>query len=198
MTAATSDQTQPRADRAPFRISLANAQRYLLALIMVGIVIVIRLGIARIDPDLAHPYLLFPLAILISAWVGGFGPGILATVIATVAIDYFFLEPYYSLGLEHPAQWIAQSVNFVQGLIISGLAGSKRRLMGLLQQSRDELEQRPLKARSKKTTARSKNCGHKRFNWNAATVNCRISRRLPHTTFRSRCGRSRLSATACG
>jgi signal transduction histidine kinase len=142
MTAATSDQTQPRADRAPFRISLANAQRYLLALIMVGIVIVIRLGIARIDPDLAHPYLLFPLAILISAWVGGFGPGILATVIATVAIDYFFLEPYYSLGLEHPAQWIAQSVNFVQGLIISGLAGSKRRLMGLLQQSRDELEQR--------------------------------------------------------
>jgi K+-sensing histidine kinase KdpD len=42
---------------------------------------------------------LFYAAIVISAWFGGMGPGLLAVALSTVAIDYFFVEPLYTFDL---------------------------------------------------------------------------------------------------
>ena len=39
----------------------------------------------------------FFLAIMLSAWFGGLGPGLLAALLATLAIAYCFLPPLYSL-----------------------------------------------------------------------------------------------------
>src|SRR5262245_16650080 len=36
--------------------------------------------------------LLFYLAIMLSAWFGGLGPGLIASLLATLAINYFFLN----------------------------------------------------------------------------------------------------------
>lgn len=44
-----------------------------------------------------HPDSLFLAAITISAWYGGFRPSLLATIIAVLIVDYFFIVPVYSL-----------------------------------------------------------------------------------------------------
>src|SRR5262245_47728486 len=45
------------------------------------------------------PVPLFLLAVLGSARLGGLGPGLLATGLSTLLIDYFFLVPIHSLKL---------------------------------------------------------------------------------------------------
>ena len=46
-----------------------------------------------------HPTSLFLAAITLSAWYGGFRPSLLATALATIAVDYFFILPVHSLEL---------------------------------------------------------------------------------------------------
>src|SRR5882757_2085494 len=49
------------------------------------------------------PVSLFLCAIILSAWLGGAGPGLLASVISILIFRYFFLSPPYSfaVGSEH-------------------------------------------------------------------------------------------------
>jgi signal transduction histidine kinase len=42
--------------------------------------------------------LLFYAAVVLSAWVGGLGPGLLATLLAVASLDFFFLGPGYAFG----------------------------------------------------------------------------------------------------
>src|ERR1700681_1685110 len=42
---------------------------------------------------------LFLTAIIFSAWLGGVGPGLTATVLSLVAFDYFFLSQTHTLDL---------------------------------------------------------------------------------------------------
>ncbi|MEG5046093.1 PAS domain S-box protein [Microcoleus sp. B4-C1] len=42
---------------------------------------------------------LFFIAVMVSAWYGSFGAGLLATILSTLAINYFFIEPFYSLQI---------------------------------------------------------------------------------------------------
>ncbi len=59
------------------------------------------LGLAR-WPD-AHlesaPVSLFLCAVMLSAWLGGVGPGLLATVLSAVAFAYYFVNPFFSLAV---------------------------------------------------------------------------------------------------
>ncbi len=57
------------------------------------------------------------LAIALSAWHGGLGPGLFATGQAAVAIDFFFLEPGSLFRTSSPAQAVAQ-VGFIGGWVI--------------------------------------------------------------------------------
>src|SRR6185295_15587925 len=42
---------------------------------------------------------LFYAAIVVSAWFGGMGPGLVAVAVAAVSIDYYFVVPLYTFGL---------------------------------------------------------------------------------------------------
>ncbi|MEG5037763.1 MULTISPECIES: PAS domain S-box protein [unclassified Microcoleus] len=42
---------------------------------------------------------LFFIAVIVSTWYGSFGAGLLATILSTLAINYFFIEPFYSLQI---------------------------------------------------------------------------------------------------
>lgn len=60
-------------------------------------------------------FLLFAAAVLVSAWVGGLGPGLLTTALAAVATVYFFFPPVYSLavgvdGLLRLSVWVLVAV----------------------------------------------------------------------------------------
>jgi two-component system, LuxR family, sensor kinase FixL len=70
----------------------AGTVRYLVALFVVGAALALR---AALQPwlGLSVPYLQFFPAILIAAWLGGFGPGALATALSCLVSMYFFLPP---------------------------------------------------------------------------------------------------------
>ncbi|MBN3922118.1 PAS domain S-box protein [Nostoc sp. NMS4] len=72
----------------------------------------LRYGVALLSVALAlrttlllNPYLtptpaaLFFAAVMVSAWYGGLGPGLLATVLSTLAVNYFFFKPLYPLNI---------------------------------------------------------------------------------------------------
>jgi signal transduction histidine kinase len=67
-------------------------------------------------------------AVMFSAWYGGPGPGLLATALGAVSLDYFFEGPQYSLDISNPFAWVQSVIVFigVAGLI-SWLGGNLRR-----------------------------------------------------------------------
>ncbi len=65
----------------------------------------------------------FP-AIIVSAYLGGLGPGMLATVLGLAASDYFFIEPRYSFGTDDPGRAFAMVVFALAGAAISALMES--------------------------------------------------------------------------
>ena len=73
--------------------------RYTSAVAIVVIVVGIR---AYVIPgwSLSHPYLLFYPAIMLAGWLGGFGPGVLATILAALSLAFLWLPPLYSLRIQ--------------------------------------------------------------------------------------------------
>jgi C4-dicarboxylate-specific signal transduction histidine kinase len=95
--------------------------------------------------DLAAPespnLFLFFGAIVIVAWYLGAGPGWLAVILSTVAVDYFFIPPLYILDLS--AKDFPWLVAFIAcSVATNALSLKRRRLEAMLLQARDELEQR--------------------------------------------------------
>jgi PAS domain-containing protein len=76
----------------PFIKHTSPLLRYGVAVLAVGIAF---LGKLLLDPLIVQetPFLLIFGAIMLSAWYGGLGPGLLATFTAGLATDYFFLPP---------------------------------------------------------------------------------------------------------
>ena len=93
--------------------------RYGVAVVAVGVVLLAKL---LLDPLIAEqaPFLLLSVAVMVGAWFGGLGPGVLATALATLVADYFFLPPLGSFtGLS--AAFLPLALFVVQGLVISSL-----------------------------------------------------------------------------
>lgn len=75
-------------------------QRYGVAVVAVVLALLLML---LLDPWLAiakTPFILFFGAVMVSAWYGGLGPGLLATFLSALLSSYFFLSPIYSLDLD--------------------------------------------------------------------------------------------------
>ena len=75
------------------------------------------------DPGL----LVLFLPILASAYIGGLGPGLVATLVAAVASNYFLIPPRYGISLTagaESAEWIAL---IVVGALVSALAEALHR-----------------------------------------------------------------------
>ena len=81
----------------PFIKHTSPLLRYGVAVLAVGMAFLVKL---LLDPLIVQetPFLLVFGAIMISAWYGGLGPGLLATFAAGLATDYFFLPPTGSLS----------------------------------------------------------------------------------------------------
>jgi PAS domain S-box-containing protein len=109
--------------------------RYALAVLSVAAALVVTL-LLRPD-ELATPVLF--LAIMLSAWFGGFGPGLLAALLATLALAYFFLPPIYSLRFD-PANVPQLLVFFVSAVLVSSWSAARKSAETLLRRARDEQE----------------------------------------------------------
>jgi len=84
------------------------------------------------------PVSLFLCAVVIAAWFGGIGPGLLATTLSAFAFYYYFLLPADS-GRTNPGE-IPRLVAFtVSALIIASLSAAQRRITESLRCARDDL-----------------------------------------------------------
>ena len=119
--------------------AMRRLQPYGMAIVFVAAALGLALIADRQSLDnLAMP--LFLMAIAITVWYAGSGPGALAIVLSSVGFNYFLTEPRYSL-------YIAASdrlyfVVFVAFAVLIGWFGSRRRrIENDLRLARDELRQ---------------------------------------------------------
>jgi signal transduction histidine kinase len=86
----------------------------------------------------APPGTLFFCAVMLSAWFGGLGPGLLATAFSTLAFHYYFLPPIYSLALK-PGEMPKIVMYLVGNLFIALLSAAQRNATESLGRVRDDL-----------------------------------------------------------
>ncbi len=67
-------------------------------------------------------YLFFYLAVLVPSIYGGLGPGLFATVLAVLAVDYFLIPPIFALSPADPQDLLGLLVFGVAALITSSLS----------------------------------------------------------------------------
>jgi PAS domain S-box-containing protein len=81
---------------------------------------------------LLHAYLaptptpVFFAAVMVSAWYGGLESGLLAMVLSTLVINYFYIEPLYSLNTSNFGELVRLSVFVMTALLINLLSQTPR------------------------------------------------------------------------
>ncbi len=89
----------------------------------------------------AATYSFFLGAVMLSSWVSGLGPGIVSTVLGTLAADYFLIAPLHSLTFDS-SRLVQLSAFVAIAILISSLNASRRRAVDALAGARSELETR--------------------------------------------------------
>ena len=121
-------------------------KRYLPALLFVSTATGIKLlAFGSLGPQM--PFSFFYIAVVASAWAGGFGPGLQATLLASMTARYFFLLPRYSFAVSSVTN--AERVVFfiAEGILLSALTGryAETRRFALAGMARIRLFERRLK-----------------------------------------------------
>src|SRR6267154_4768632 len=79
----------------------------------------------------------FP-AVLLSTWLGGTGAGLLAVLLATLSINFFFTEPFFAF--QFSVRDIPTTVAFfLSALVISSWSTARKRVENRLRESEHEL-----------------------------------------------------------
>ncbi len=120
------------------KVRPSSAGRYGAALVSWAVALGVTLAL---EPYLERVlFLFFWPAVLFTAWFGGFGPALLASVLSTLSVDFFFLPPVGSVGLESPAD-IAPLLLFVLlSAFVSRLTDSLRTSEARIAETARELE----------------------------------------------------------
>src|SRR3984893_12563126 len=87
----------------------------------------------------AAPVSLFVCAVMLSAWFGGVGPGLLATVLSALAFYYCFLPPIFSLDAK-PGEIPRLVIFMVSTLFVGSLSAAQRSATESLRRARDDLK----------------------------------------------------------
>jgi K+-sensing histidine kinase KdpD len=92
-----------------------------------GLAVLAAIGAAAVGASLTpffgdrNQLIIFYPAIMVSAWCGGFWPGVVATVVSAALDRYLFLEPLFTLRLAHHGDKLALTVFIATGVVISVL-----------------------------------------------------------------------------
>ncbi|MGO9019543.1 MAG: PAS domain S-box protein [Syntrophobacteraceae bacterium] len=92
----------------------------------VGVLVVVAAAAVRLQflgvLELHSPFLTFYPAVAIAALYGGFGPGLLATVVSAALADYFWIEPVGQFGIANATDLISMVIFLASCALISYLA----------------------------------------------------------------------------
>ena len=117
---------------------LSTVARYFIAVAAAGSGLLLRLGLEPFWQG-ELPYItLFP-AIMISAWLGGIGPGLTTTFLCALGAAYFWIPPFRTLWIAEPAEWLGLTIFVLVGTVISGLNEAWRRGARALVDSEERL-----------------------------------------------------------
>jgi PAS domain S-box-containing protein len=89
----------------------------------------------------AAPLLLLLCAVMLSAWFGGAGPGLLAILLSALVFYLSFLSPIYSLASK-PDQIPRFVIFLLSALFVGGLSAAQRSATESLRRARDDLKVR--------------------------------------------------------
>ena len=125
--------TQPvgRADLAWLPRGRHAWQRYGVAIVLTVLAIWLRMALA--PADTGGRFVAASLAVALSAFYGGFGPGLLSTLLGMVLVNFFMIEPYMSLAIDDPGEafWLNFWHLLTQLVVISSISLVMRQNQGL-------------------------------------------------------------------
>ena len=113
---------------------------YLIAIFVTAVVALVRLMVSDTVGNFA-PIVTFTIAIVIAAWYGGLKPGLLATVLSTLAADYLYIPHRYSFYVSTLSGVVSLSVLCFAGVLISLLCESLLRTQRRLEAEQENLRQ---------------------------------------------------------
>jgi PAS domain S-box-containing protein len=117
---------------------LASPSRYGIAVGAAVVAALVRLALERAWG--AHlPFITFFPAIMVSAWLGGFGPGLVTTAVSATTAFYFWLVPVRSFWISEPTDWLGLVVFVSVGIVISAMNEVWRRGLFALAESEQRL-----------------------------------------------------------
>ena len=141
---------------------------YGMAVLSVAAAVAIDLGFERLLGDNPTVSLLL-CAIMLVAWAGGTGPALLATALAVLAFDYFFLPPVHSLPLQFKD--VPRLAFFaVAALFVVALSAAQRRAATALRRVRDEQQGTVRELQALNETLRTENAERTRAEQRARLV----------------------------
>jgi signal transduction histidine kinase/CheY-like chemotaxis protein len=124
-----------RPTRTPFQQSLLG---YLIAIGATAAVAIIRLAVSGTIGNYA-PIGTFTIAVVIAAWYGGLGPGLLATALGALLADFLFTPYRYSFQIESVSGGVALGVMVFTGVLLSLLCESLHRTRRRLEAEQENL-----------------------------------------------------------
>ena len=107
-------------------LSRGRGLGYLVALLSVAAVTLL---IGRLDGSahLANISMLYLVAVVTTAVLYGSGPAIVASAAAFLTFDWFFVEPFHTLTVADPAEWISLLLFLLVAVSTGQLAATQRR-----------------------------------------------------------------------
>ena len=100
---------------------------YGLAAGMTTLTLLIRLGLSPWIGDSRPVLVLFLIPILVSAYWGGLGPGLVATAVAAMGADFFLIPPDHSFAFAGPMEFAQWLIFVVSGVLASGMSEALHR-----------------------------------------------------------------------
>jgi PAS domain S-box-containing protein len=116
--------------------------RYAIAVVSVSASFLLRAALIRLFGQQLPFFMLCYPAIMLSALLGGLGPGLLATVLGVLGTEYFVMLPVESFSIADPAQASALVLFGTTGVFISMFTGRYRRSQRIIAADKDEQIQR--------------------------------------------------------
>ncbi|MBD1837759.1 PAS domain S-box protein [Coleofasciculus sp. FACHB-64] len=100
------------------KVTRSQLQRYGVAALSVILTLLLLMLLPPTNTSISP---LFFAAVTFSAWYGGLGPGIVATIVAVLANNYFFVPPIYQLAISRETDVLQLVIFSLVALLISSL-----------------------------------------------------------------------------
>ena len=106
---------------------LSPAVRYGGAAALSIVFIALRWTLAHVFFEDSYPFALLFIPVALSAFFGGLGPGLVATLITTGLSDFFLIPPLYTVGFPDARTLMGTSLFALSGLVVSVLGEASRK-----------------------------------------------------------------------